>query len=216
MQNGSAMRNPANQYPYMNQFPQPQQPYQPYPQGQGPALPDGVVLQPLDEKTLNELRNGNFTGESAAEPSDQLQPLVPPEPPTAPVTGVFSKHLEEFIQNERNAMIFYQSLAEKSLTNRGREILKGIGENCGKRKTAFEKMYKAFTKEKFTPEETEIDIYIAFQDGVRLALYEESGFLRELSEIYDAMPDRQVALDLAAQIYRKIGDLNFLHLLNHA
>lgn len=204
--------------------------------GAGPSqmpqsLPDGVKYEPLDANTMNLIKDLNISPEEQGNTSppnptqplpNQSQPLLQQPRPSLQQPPVQEQELHEsmlqkmerFIQNERNASIFYQHLANSAPREDYSRALDDIRRESFNHSRAYNDLYQKYKGEAFLPEEKEIDTRVNFQDGVGWAIAEECKAIRELSGIYEQQEDEKDFRSISSVIYKKISDLGMLQLIN--
>ena len=177
-------------------------------------LPDGVTIQPLDEKTLASLKNIQpgqpLPNIEAAPLPEAAEPQVPAPLPTKTEPIFPLKVLEQLVQNEHNAGKFYQHLESVAPYKEYKTMLKDIVHCCNGRKVSLNSLYNNLSGANFNVAEREIDTSMSFREGVLRAIREESQGLRELATIYEAATDDKSARILNAQMTRKLGDITVL------
>ena len=226
-QQGQMQRPPMQQMPQQMQPPiQPQmQPqYMPQPQmappGQTPmqgmpvALPDGVRMEPLDEKTLKELQSRVIAAPSSStENPSPAQAEVSQSPRSN--KSVFQmdvmEALGQFIQNERNGEIFYRNLADMAIYDEHRSFIEEISSDNKKRRSSLDELYTKHKGSGYSIAESEINTTVDFKNGIALAIKEESRALRQLSQLYEKIKDPDAARVINSILYRKTGDISMLH-----
>ncbi len=221
---------PPRQWQAQPQRQQPQQMRSQTPQAQpNKPLPDGVNYQPLDEKTLAEIRRvvPNHPGltmlPQSNEQGSQVAPIQEPQadpqaaftPPMPAFDSRVVKALENFIQGEHNGAKFYDNLASRATSDRQKKIVSGVCESCKKRGNGYNNLYRNFTDTDFNVSDVELMGVRSFRDGVYAAIYEENTSLRELSDLFGEVNDEPTNRALMSALYRKVSDINFLQLALH-
>ena len=211
-QNGQAQMFPQQQGQMQN--PQQQSGQMQIPQQQTPTAIDPVIkFEPLDESLLRQVQiaNPELNLEHNAVP-----PLIsPPHEPSpirhdADVTG----KLSQFIQNERNAGIYYKNLADNSPNQYLASKLAKVSENTKKHSDLYNEIYKSYTTTSLEIKDEKISTDITFPEGIRLAITEENDSLNQLNEIYDLIHDEKNLKLLNSMLYKKLGLLSNLHAIN--
>ena len=228
-QQGQMQRPPMQQMPQQMQPPiQPQmQPqYMPQPQmappGQTPmqgmpvALPDGVRMEPLDEKTLKELQSRVISAPSSnTENPSPAQAEASQSQSSRSNKSVFQmdvmEALGQFIQNERNGEIFYRNLADMAIYDEHRSFIEEISSDNKKRRSSLDELYTKHKGSGYSIAESEINTTVDFKNGIALAIKEESRALRQLSQLYEKIKDPDAARVINSILYRKTGDISMLH-----
>jgi len=131
------------------------------------------------------------------------------EPPESPHTK-----LSSFIQNERNASIFYNYLSTIAPNTQSEKFLKDISARALERAEVLNGIFFEQTKTKSPVKESEINTSIRFSEGVSWAIQVENESLLEMINFLEESPDlgdRYKSFN--GIIQKKIIDINFLHLL---
>ena len=224
-QQGQMQRPPMQQMPQQMQ-PQMQPQYMPQPQmappGQTPmqgmpvALPDGVRMEPLDEKTLKELQSRVISAPSSnTENPSPAQAEASQSQSSRSNKSVFQmdvmEALGQFIQNERNGEIFYRNLADMAIYDEHRSFIEEISSDNKKRRSSLDELYAKHKGSGYSIAESEINTTVDFKNGIALAIKEESRALRQLSQLYEKIKDPDAARVINSILYRKTGDLSMLH-----
>lgn len=223
-------RYPQGQYQQgqipQGQFPQGQIPQGQIPQGQPQqkqpfrgSLPDGIRMEPLDEKTLKELQGaiGALDSKAAEEEANKI-----PASGDDKKEAVYDRNqiemadsLGEFIQNERNAVIFYRHLSGLARNDRNRKALEEICEDSQSRKQLLNELYRKHKGKDFDMKNSAINTMVGLYDGIELAIREESKALKGLCQVYEKANDEKTGRIINSILYRKISDLSILHLLQN-
>lgn len=194
-------------------------------------LPDGVRYEPLDAEMIKLINEVKKPGQKPPDQSNTLQEetkqdkeindIVRTAPESVEMPGfpqdsprTLADKLEDFIQNERNAVLFYNYLSRRTTREDYRKALKDIGEESRKRHEACNMIYKNLKGQEYLPKETEINNSVSFNLGISWAITEESRSIRELSRVFEDMEDERSARSISCLIYKKISDLSILHLMN--
>lgn len=114
--------------------------------------------------------------------------------------------IAEFVQNERNASIYYRNLSELA-DEENRPLFEQISEQCSGSSDSHNVLHKQFTGNEHTPADTEIIYPRTFQGGVREAVRVEAELLRELCDIYESLTERSHLEAVNKLIHRKTANL---------
>ncbi|MCL2527451.1 MAG: hypothetical protein FWE42_03450 [Defluviitaleaceae bacterium] len=160
------------------------------------TLPDGVRYEPLDDDTMRLLRdNGHLPAEPAPAPAPVITPppAIPPvaapphiveEPPkTHTKDDGLVKTIEGLIQDERNAHVFYSSLAASVTIVSISSALTDIARDCQHHTQQLTQLLANHYGSSFVPEEAAINTGMELQRALTLALVEENKSLRVLTEL---------------------------------
>ncbi|MDR3240443.1 MAG: hypothetical protein LBT44_10240 [Clostridiales bacterium] len=213
--------------------PQPVPPTQTAPEAQAP-LPDGVRMEPLDENTWKLLQGAGATaasgaavqsGVTAAKAPALAAPSVgksagvaPPASPSAAAPGFAAKNsvarqLEDIMQDERNASVFYQYLSGTARREDYRDFLRKTGTESDRRHQLFNGLYQKWAPTAFQAKDADINTRVSFDDGISLAIVEEGNIIDKMNNIFESATDDKLSRTLFSQICHKIGVLNKLYLM---
>jgi len=185
-------------------------------QGMPVALPDGVRMEPLDEKTLKELQSRVISAPSSnTENPSPAQAEASQSQSSRSNKSVFQmdvmEALGQFIQNERNGEIFYRNLADMAIYDEHRSFIEEISSDNKKRRSSLDELYTKHKGSGYSIAESEINTTVDFKNGIALAIKEESRALRQLSQLYEKIKDPDAARVINSILYRKTGDISMLH-----
>jgi hypothetical protein len=152
------------------------------------SLPDGVRYEPLDEETQAILRTMGKMPSAPPSPPPAVALEAPVEavkPATLPQENPSSKVdlLTRIIQDERNASVFYQHLADIAPQSDFQAILREMAMDCQSRIP----QYQALLESPFTPKDTPINTQIGFGQGIEMAVGEERRFLSDMAALLDTL-----------------------------
>jgi hypothetical protein len=180
------------------------------------SLPDGVRYEPMGYTNMSPPHQAPPTATATptpAEPShppgpaNSLNPLNPAMPtpfgglPTKP-NALFAPHFERLIQDERNTHVFYKYLS--GLNNRKDvvSVLSNLSESAGERVKVYGRLMTSLCGQSFSPEETEINTQLSFEEGIVLAVAEENKALRVLTTLMEQVRDPE-SMQALQQIFNK-------------
>lgn len=173
-------------------------------QGQRRPTPQemGITFEPVESL---------FGGAPAATPA--LPGGAPGETPLpvapSPVVGFNDadvKLIGDFVQNERNAALFYDHLSAISRDANG-QTLSEIADFCRKSSQAFGNIYKNRTGQDYEIRQTQIDTTANLRGGLRWAIREEGLALLDMAALMEKIPNNP---ELTSALYRKIACLGSL------
>jgi len=203
------------------------------------GLPDGVRYEPLDENTMQLLREKGHLPElpeplptvpqHSASPSAPVQnhvspgieaaPYHMPAPspakeaaslPMTPVQHDIIKIIEGLIQDERNAHIFYSHLAAAALSQNVASALEQIAKDCKLHVQHLSEMLVVQFGRGFAPQEAEINTGLEMKSAVLLALEEENKVSRTLAGLLDMVNNVEMEKIIQRIINRKVVNYNQL------
>jgi len=145
------------------------------------------------------------------------------QPPVAAITGESAPAMsstlvqqniisviENLIQDERNAHIFYGHLAADATSQVAASALGHIAKDCKRHAEQLSEVLIAKFGQGFTPIEAEINIGLELQSALELALEEENKALRTLAELLDAANNAEIEKITQRIINKKIMNYNQL------
>lgn len=170
--NFNNMQNINNQIQQMPQFMQ--QPMQ------QPMQNSDIQLKPLSAEELEKINN-----EIQENIEKNRQMITINEPKNK---EEILSNLQEFIQDEKNANIFYKSLANNCNNSYYKSKLEQIGIECLEETNNLKKYYKALENKDFEPEDLQINTNIPLKQGLLLAIEEELASYNKICNILDNHP----------------------------
>jgi hypothetical protein len=182
-------------------------PYNPVEQFQrlNQDLPDGVRFEPLDERTRQIMRDAG-----------QLPPPVP-QPAGYPSAGHSAavsppvvQVLEDLIQDESNAYIFYSHLSGLAQRDDFTSIIGNMAENCQQYAHLYQGLLNRLYAQSFEPEEAAVNTQVNFDTGLALAVQEENKSLRALADLQELLNDTESVRTVQNIINKKIIGHNML------
>ncbi len=148
--------------PFNSIQPQPQA----QPQIQQPMQNTDITLKPLTEEEFSKINEE--IQENIEKNRQKALPINEPKE-----KDKILSYLQQFIQDEKNANIFYTSLANNCNNNYYKDKLNQIGKECDTEKNSLKKYYKALKNEDFEEEDLNINTNIPLRQGLFLAIEEE-------------------------------------------
>jgi len=178
------------------------------------GLPDGVRYEPLDEKTMRLLQeNGHIpdtTPQAAPRNPMPVAPISPPTPTFESQQKIIDT-IQNLIQDERNANIFYSHHAATVEITWIREAIEQIANDSKRHALLLSEILKNHMGNSFTPQEAEINTGLELKTALDLALSEEGKTLRTMIELMDSISIREAEKNIQGMINAKI--MNFSHLV---
>lgn len=174
-----------------------------------------ITFEPLDEKTLNEIKAG--LEKSKAEGIEKKNTVSKEQNNKFSFSNENNNKtlddLSVFIQNERNSSLFYKYLSDICIKDSHKNILQNISQDSLRQSYQFNELYKSMSGNEYAIKETTINNTIAFNNGIYLAIEEESKALDNLADIFNSINDEKSINKITSLIYKKISRLSFLHLI---
>ncbi|MCL2400489.1 MAG: hypothetical protein FWC91_12195 [Defluviitaleaceae bacterium] len=186
------------------------------------GLPDGVRYEPIDEEAMVALKklgkdiptNSNVPTMAPTPVSPQLEtkeeakveakaPLSTPSPESIHL-------LEQLIQDERNASIYYQYLSGIAPTGEIQENLQNISKECNKWSDHHHQILQKIHGRSYDPKDAPINTTIGFSPGVEVAIIEERKILEAMAGLMDLLEDTVDSYSLQKLINRRMIRLNWL------
>lgn len=198
MQNG-LFNNMPNQN---NQFIQPNQQMQPAFANQPQMVQDnsGISFKPLTEEEMSKINEE--IQENIEKNRQQVFPINQQKDKEQ-----FLLYLQEFIQDEKNGNIFYNSLANNCNNDYYKNKLKMIGEECNIETNSLRKYYKNLQNEDFEPENLEINTNIPLKQGLLLAIEEEMKSYDKICKVLSKLPFEDTK-EFYKMAFKKLSRIN--------
>ncbi|WP_250277903.1 hypothetical protein [[Clostridium] colinum] len=192
MQNNSHMIN--NQYIQNNQ----QNNYQ-------NNIPSDITLKPLTEEELEKINE-----EIKENIEKNKKNIVNIEQPQN--KNIVSTYIEEFIQDESNANIFYEQLSNKCNNSLYRDRLRNISNECKLEYNNLKDYYEEINENKFEPKSISINVNMPLKVGILLAIEEEIKCYDKLCKIIDDLPpqDTRIFYKMALKKLSRINNLQYM------
>jgi len=197
------------------------------------TLPDGVRYEPLDDETMKLLRdNGHIPSEKKikqtpdfsqqvtipqtplikqqAIPQNALHkpsietPIPSKEQTTKPMPESAKLILENLIQDEHNASIFYSHFANISDLENIKKALATLAKDCLKRIDLYNLVVEQEFNYKHTPKDITINTSINTLQAITLAIVEENNALITLNEFLDIASDSKSEKIISKIINKKL------------
>ncbi|MCL2378232.1 MAG: hypothetical protein FWC77_03805 [Defluviitaleaceae bacterium] len=118
--------------------------------------------------------------------------------------------IEELIQDERNANIFYSHLSKSAAEKSIAAALADIANDNTKHTHSFTRILANQFNSKFVPAEAEINTALELKDALALALEEENKTLRALAELSEGIANAESEKIIQRIINKKIMNYNQL------
>ena len=196
-------------------------------QNQPQELPKnkGVAsYEPVDEDTMREVRK--LINAKRIEEGLEPLPEIPEKKENEAETPELEQELEpksetiqepvdnlcNFIQNERNASLFYKHLANVAENESHKEILSKISTESSKRSDELNGIYEAVNGKQYEIKDRRINDLVKFKEGLNLAINTESKIIRDLSDYYNTSTEVDEK-KLNSIIHKKLCDIISLKLM---
>ncbi len=153
---------------------------------------------------------GNFITETSAI-NRPFENTEPENKAANKINSEFSQEIYQFMQNEKNAVIYYDKLAEKTNIDKNKKILYSISQNAAEEVNYARKLCTELSIEIKEPQQRNVNTSISFRAGIALALEEENKALGSLSSMLEN--NGKTALWLTPIILRKLSRVNNLYLI---
>ena len=121
--------------------------------------------------------------------------------------------LTDFIQNERNASIFYKYLASIANKEENANILNSLSEESLKRLNSLSFVYEDKFGDKYDAKNSKINNTVKFKEGIAWAISVENKNLIEMIDMYENLTTEKYLRKINSIIYRKTCSISFLHLI---
>ena|GEM_PF-6529026 len=126
------------------------------------------------------------------------------------------KHLErlgEFIQNERNASMFYKYLSEVANKEENSKILNELSDESLKQFNNLNFIYEDKFSGKYEVKKSEINNTVKFKEGIIWALSVENKAVLEMVDLYESIEAEKYLKKINTIIYRKMCGISYLNLI---
>ena len=189
------------------------------------GLPDGVRYEPIDEATMDILKNMGKSAPTNKTPSPSVPrtidaPNLINSSPTRPAASEAKEStalppsksielLEQLIQDESNASIYYQYLAGIA-PNEIKEDLQNISKECNKWSSHHQQVLQKLHGRFYDPKDARINTEIGFSPGIEVAIIEERKILETMTELMDLLENNADSHSLQKLINRRMIRLNWL------
>ena len=130
-----------------------------------------------------------------------------------PKRADIAQTLHRFAQNERNGAAFYSHLHELSREEKNKEMLRKMSDDAKKNSVVHFELCRKLLPEAAELREPRIDRTAGFENGLRMAVREESLSLRELCELFEIMTDPEDMKKIHILVHKKISDIQGLYAL---
>lgn len=124
------------------------------------------------------------------------------------------KYVEDFIQDELNASIFYNELSKKCENKIYRNKLQNIYEECILECNNLKAYYEDIKNEKFEPKCIDINVNIPFKNGLFFAIEEEIKNYDKLCKIIEELPsqDTRIFYKMALKKLSRINNIQYMNM----
>lgn len=172
------------------------------PQIQQPMQNADITLKPLTEEEFSKINEE--IQENIEKNRQKALPINEPKEKDKIIN-----YLQQFIQDEKNANIFYTSLANNCNNNYYKDKLQQIGKECDTEKNSLKKYYKALKNEDFEEENLNINTNIPLKQGLLIAIEEEIGSYNKICSILDEEPFEDTR-EFYKMALKKLSRINFI------
>ena len=216
MQNGFTQNQPSQ--PYMqNWFSQNQQPIT----NGNEIINQDVSLKPLTEEELKKIneeiqeniaKNKNFMeNKKDVNIEESFQDKIDKKN-----KDIVNSYIEQFIQNESNANIFYNHLSNKSDNDLYKTRLKNISDDCILECNSLKSFYKEVNEKDFETKNVNINVNIPFKDGILLAIEEEIKSYDKICKIIEQVPQKETNIfyKMALKKLNRINNIQYMAINN--
>ncbi len=168
-------------------------------------IPSDVVLKPLTEEEfekINEEIKENI--EKNKNTSLNIE--------KSKNNDLICSYVEDFIQDETNANIFYNNLSNRCNNNIYKSRLKNISEDCFVECNNLKGYYKKLNDKNFEAKQIDINFNIPFRAGLCLAIEEEIKGYDKLCKIIDELPSQDTRLfyKMALKKLSRINSIQYM------
>jgi len=136
-----------------------------------------------------------------------------PQPSAAPKTQQLTNIMEELIQDERNAHVFYSHLSKTATLKPMAEALSNIASDNTKHTQKFTHILTTQFNHNFEPAQAEINTGLEPKEALTLALEEENRSLRVLAELLEGITNAESQKTIQHVLNKKIVNYNQLERL---
>ena len=205
------------------------------------GLPDGVQYEPLDEQTLQLLREKGHLPKlpeatpptthaemshtpgapaqpaptaSIAVPSTSLPPTVSPAAPVTHSAPPADK-IKALMQDSHNAYNFYTQWAQESQAENeaGRTVFAALAQDCAAHVEQYRTVLQRSYGRDFSPAAVDLQVNISFEAALKLAPVEENKMIQALAEVMREVEDAAAQRALQGIFNQKCVGFNRLLLL---
>ena len=172
------------------------------------ALPPAMMADPpTAQPTVSPWQASAIT--EPPSPQNTWQSPTPPAADTQERQNIISI-IENLIQDERNAQIFYSHLATTATAQATESAISDIAGDCANHAQQFTQLLLNQFGRGFAPVEAEINTGLRFADALSLALVEENRSLRVLAELLEQIDNAASEKIIQRVINKKIVNYNQL------
>ena len=116
------------------------------------------------------------------------------------------KRIEQLIQDEYNAEIFYGGIGSDD----GKKILDKIKNNCRQRQNYLREIYSTYSSNSFEVKQIKINEPKDFKSAINYAIYEENASLQNLLKLSNEIVEPEINRKINYIFQSKLLDINYL------
>lgn len=168
-------------------------------------IPSDVTLQPLTEEEFEKINEE--IRENIEKNKNMVVNIQKPQN-----TDLICNYIEEFIQDETNANIFYNNLSNRCNSSLYKDRLKNISDDCFLECSNLKSYYKEINEKNFEPKQVNINVNMPFKEGLYLAIEEEIKSYDKLCKIIEELPpqDTRVFYKMALKKLSRINTIQYM------
>lgn len=176
-----------------------------YQNNQQNNTPSDITLKPLTEEELEKINEE--IKENIEKNKKTVVNVQKPENSDA-----LCSYIQDFIQDEANASIFYNELSKKCEHTIYRDRLKNICDDCSLECNTLKSYYEDINNEKFEPKSIPINVNMPFKIGLFLAIEEEIKSYDRLCKIIEEFPpqDTRLFYKMALKKLSRINTIQYM------
>ena len=168
-------------------------------------IPSDVTLKPLTEEEFEKINEE--IRENIEKNKNMVVNIEKPQN-----KDLICNYIEEFIQDETNANIFYNNLSNRCSSNLYKDRLKNISEDCFLECNNLRSYYEEINEKNFEPKQVDINVNMPFKSGLYLAIEEEIKSYDKLCKIIEELPpqDTRVFYKMALKKLSRINTIQYM------
>lgn len=187
--------------------------------GQQPYSDPSVTFEPLSDDVLKLLGSGQGAAPGAANSPEtpnaaELSKTADiPAPPDNIMASEKALKMGQVLQNEQNSAAFYEHLSKLSSSaknDRLTDLFEQISERSKNRADSFRNTFRKYNGMEFSSVDKPIYKPNNLNEGIKVAIREESNSINEIADLYDYDIDGRFGRELNAILCRKISDIGRL------